>query len=330
MSVAAPSVTETRSAAGPVSLWATGLVGGLYVLAALAVVFYAVPNLWQMGVATWLTPMFNSFMNASLRIVAQFAAAVGLIIFGLTLAGPNPPKGIRGSIFLGISTLFTAFFLLRALLMIGDRIANQKFEVGYLFSLAFVGALAFLFVKFLASDRMPRWSIALESAGWFDVGQYKKNQGLRVRRLTILGLIILLGSGVYTMLHNNLLPAGDWKIAMPFSQPLMLLPDARLSVPLILGAAIIWLSWRVVNYPMFADFLIATEAEINKVSWTPRARLIQDTIVVLITVFIITLFLFLIDIFWGWLLSRELVNVLPSDAETQGSKNNRVVNKSEF
>ncbi len=32
----------------------------------------------------------------------------------------------------------------------------------------------------------------------------------------------------------------------------------------------LWLAWRVVNVPSFADFLIATEAELNKVSWTTR------------------------------------------------------------
>ena len=41
---------------------------------------------------------------------------------------------------------------------------------------------------------------------------------------------------------------------------------------------------------------IATEAEINKVSWTTRKRLIQDTTVVLVTVFLFTLFLFVVDI----------------------------------
>ena len=74
------------------------------------------------------------------------------------------------------------------------------------------------------------------------------------------------------------------------------------------------------DMPVFADFLIATEAEINKVSWTPRAQLVKDTIVVLIVTFIITLFLFLVDVFWFWILSRELINVLPSDAEQQNNK----------
>ena len=52
---------------------------------------------------------------------------------------------------------------------------------------------------------------------------------------------------------------------------------------------LLWRAWRgMVNFPAFADFLIATEAEMNKVSWTTRKRLVQDTIVVLTTVVLMT------------------------------------------
>ena len=75
-----------------------------------------------------------------------------------------------------------------------------------------------------------------------------------------------------------------------------------------------WFAYRVVNLPTFAEFLIATEAEMNKVSWTSRRRLYQDTIVVLVTTVLLTLFLLVVDLFWGWLLSRQTVGVLPSKA----------------
>ncbi|MCS7045428.1 MAG: preprotein translocase subunit SecE, partial [Gemmataceae bacterium] len=66
-----------------------------------------------------------------------------------------------------------------------------------------------------------------------------------------------------------------------------------------------------VNWPSFADFLIATEAEMNKVSWTTRRRLVQDTIVVLVTVFLMTAFLFVVDVVWIKVLSRESFFSLP-------------------
>src|SRR5207302_4724455 len=83
-----------------------------------------------------------------------------------------------------------------------------------------------------------------------------------------------------------------------------LLPHIRFTLPILLVAAGLWLSYRLVNFPAFADFLIATEAELNKVSWTTRRRLVQDTIVVLTTMLLLTVFLFVVDVAWGWLLSK--------------------------
>jgi len=89
-----------------------------------------------------------------------------------------------------------------------------------------------------------------------------------------------------------------------------LLPSIQFTVPLLLLAASIWFAWRVVNLPVFADFLIATEAELNKVSWTTQRRLIQDTIVVLVTVVVMAVFLFGMDYAWKIMLSWKPIGVL--------------------
>lgn len=89
-----------------------------------------------------------------------------------------------------------------------------------------------------------------------------------------------------------------------------LLPGIRYTVPLLMLVLVIWLAWRIVNLPSFADFLIATEAEMNKVSWTTRHRLFQDTIVVLVTMVLMAMFLFLVDIAWARLLSSKPIGVL--------------------
>jgi preprotein translocase SecE subunit len=98
---------------------------------------------------------------------------------------------------------------------------------------------------------------------------------------------------------------------------LVLLPAVQFTVPLLVLAGSIWLAWRVVNLPVFADFLIATEAEINKVSWTTRRRLVQDTVVVLVTVVLMAGFLFGTDIVWKVLLGSKVVNVLQTDQQHQ-------------
>jgi preprotein translocase SecE subunit len=94
-----------------------------------------------------------------------------------------------------------------------------------------------------------------------------------------------------------------------------------LTMPVVLFALACWFSWRLVNWPVFADFLIATEAEMNKVSWTTRKRLYQDTIVVLTTVLLMTVFLFVIDILWIKILTNPLVDVLKHDPQAARTKN---------
>lgn len=127
-------------------------------------------------------------------------------------------------------------------------------------------------------------------------------------------------SGLEQQLNN-------WQWTIPFTaeEPrddvfIPLMYKVHLVVPLILAVALFWFSWRVVNWPAFADFLIATEAEMNKVSWSTRPRLIQDTIVVLVTVFILTLFLFVIDIVWIRVLSNPYFRVLHVDMQAEQQK----------
>jgi preprotein translocase SecE subunit len=103
-----------------------------------------------------------------------------------------------------------------------------------------------------------------------------------------------------------------------FSSFVPLMYKLHLVLPIVFGLLTFWFSYRLVNVPAFADFLIATEAEMNKVSWTTRRRLLQDTIVVLVTVFLMTVFLFFVDILWIKVLSG--VGVLQVDIKTQLQK----------
>ena len=100
------------------------------------------------------------------------------------------------------------------------------------------------------------------------------------------------------------------------NERLTLLPALQYTLPLLLIGLALWVAWRVVNYPAFADFLIATEAELNKVSWITRPRLIQDTIVVLVTVFLMAIFLFSMDQLWRVVLSNWPINVLQINRES--------------
>ena len=52
----------------------------------------------------------------------------------------------------------------------------------------------------------------------------------------------------------------------------------------------------IVNRPHSADFMIATEGEMKKVSWSSRKEVIGSTKVVIITTLIVTMILFATDL----------------------------------
>jgi preprotein translocase subunit SecE len=122
----------------------------------------------------------------------------------------------------------------------------------------------------------------------FHLGLYKPSQGRLVRRITFAVLTIAVAIGAWRLsVSPYLMQVGQ---AVQFGVPALVLA---------LGG---WIAFRAVNLPRFADFLIAVEAELNKVSWPSRGELVRSTVVVLITIILLTVVLFAYDILWGLLL----------------------------
>ncbi len=67
-------------------------------------------------------------------------------------------------------------------------------------------------------------------------------------------------------------------------------PLWRLALPAAFAVVLGWIIFRIVHFPPFAEFLIATEAEMNKVSWTNKEDLIRATTVVLATVLLMAVY----------------------------------------
>lgn len=116
--------------------------------------------------------------------------------------------------------------------------------------------------------------------------QYKPKQGWNTRLYTGIGLGLIVAFGVWR-LHEMLIESS---LAV------------RFGVPAVTGAVLGWLIYRIVQYPQFAEFLIATEAEMNKVSWTTKEDLYRSSIVVLATVAVLAIYLYVVDAFWLFLL----------------------------
>jgi len=453
MAVAVKNKSDAKTSPMLDQLPVSVLMGVVYVLGSLGIVFPLLDYVWWSLLK--LDPT-SGWMLAG-RVFASAAAAGGLVYVGLKLLGKDPLTGVCSGIALTVVTVVVALLLTQS---IGTMIESWVYSAAWMGSSGWLSGVvlsAAIGVAFLAGivwavfkKQVQRFFILLDEQGWFTLKAYKGKQGAKVRRGTILGLLIIFGTGIYA-LTTNLVSMGDWKLNIPFTgkveltkanvgdnpdlkakvdnagkevvledrfavrdsnrahagnlikilsagsdstdilpktdtlkdgtkledglvipkaeferikaerdkkkadhpeqatfiepptgeekvaatqeelkgttgqgnflrySSVTLLPQLRYTAPLILGLLGIWFAWRVVNMPTFGDFLIATEAEINKVSWTTQKRLFQDTVVVLVTVILLTVFLFFADIGWGFLL--RTIGVLQEAPKTQEQMN---------
>ena len=133
-------------------------------------------------------------------------------------------------------------------------------------------------------------SVANQSGGsllssLFQFGLYKPEQGRIVRQLTFLAVALIAFLCVYELYRVGWLSD--------------LFSGSRYVLLVTLSALGFWFSFRVVNYPKFADFLIAVQAEMNKVSWPTKQELWNASVVVMVVIFAMAGLLFLFDLIWS-------------------------------
>jgi preprotein translocase SecE subunit len=276
-----------------------------------AVIFFA--GVAAAGYISTSLPETLAYQEAYRLFAFGLVTAIGVFVAG-RIAGLNPVRGLRGGIVLAISALIATAFIVRAFAV---NLDGTSF--GMPVTIVVLIACLFALFRLLTSETGRGWANAIEDQGWTHTDSYKRSQGVKVRRYTLIGILLIGATGAWAVYQHRAAGTGDAVLAVPFTDlKLPLLPIREIVVPMLLGLASLWIAWRAVNMPTFADFLIATEAEMNKVSWTSRKKLVQDTIVVLVTVALLTVFLLVIDLFWGWALSRSFIGVLPSrDAAKQ-------------
>ena len=125
----------------------------------------------------------------------------------------------------------------------------------------------------------------LQELGQF--GIYKRTQGRITRQLTCLAVWVGFALAAWRLFYV----VGDWVPAAYAS----LATPAQYVVPAVVLAAGLWLGYRLVNYAPFADFLIAVEAEMNKVTWPSRTEMVRSAIVVIVIMFGLTIVIFAYD-----------------------------------
>jgi preprotein translocase SecE subunit len=318
MAVAVKSTMETASQRPLNRLAVNSWIGAVYILGSLALIFFGVPHLWDLVGANL---PFTGTVHGAIKLLLMVAAAGALLFVGNRMVGQEPPAGLTGGIVFGTVELVVLGLLVRWIgSLLEGSFENAAIGIGLTVGVGAVLILAAVVFSF--RPRFERLAIQVEEQGWFTRAAYKRSQGQRVRRGTILGVLLLAGAGIWTLLHRDLLPAANWTVRIPFADiPLTVLPAPKYVLPLLLMGVSLWFAYRIVNLPVFADFLIATEAELNKVSWTTRRRLFQDTVVVLVTVVLLTVFLFVVDQIWGFVLTKVgVLQISPSSGGTLGAR----------
>jgi len=340
-------------------------------------------------------------------------AGFGLGIFALIIIGKNKIfhelPGIKAGIFIAFVLALANLYLDSWWGKFTESLVFDKRAFPESFGMGLAGAGAALiaigsFIFFFRPANLKLFNL-IEEQGWFSRDSFKQNQGTKIRRGTIICLLILFGTGIMVLVRNDSLArnGSNWQIEIPYtgkvkinpdktgdalvmlqtagykpeeqllvsreafraansaidpnifvkiglltgdskykigeivtkdsyqdesreltkndrkpaeSVPLktaegtviyhsfILLPGVQFSGPILLIILALWVSWKVVNIPVFADFLIATEAEMNKVSWTTKKKLFHDTIVVLTTLVLMSVFLFAMDQFWRIFLTK--------------------------
>ena len=126
------------------------------------------------------------------------------------------------------------------------------------------------------------------------VGIYKRSQGRITRQVTFAALAIAISLGFFRLYQTLDANIGNKLFGLSFW------------LPGLLGLVGLWVSYRAVNLPGFADFLIAVEAEMNKVSWPTRSELFRASMVVLVCIIFLAIVLFGYDIFWRIIFEKVL------------------------
>ena len=124
----------------------------------------------------------------------------------------------------------------------------------------------------------------------FDI--YKRGQGYYTRLYSALMMFVIVAFGCYA-LHEKLRGTNIWVVTL---------------VPAGLCVALSLVIYWLMNKPNFADFLIAAEGEIKKVSWSSRKEIAVSTFIVIFVVASMTIMLFAADFVFKYLF-MEIIGI---------------------
>lgn len=108
---------------------------------------------------------------------------------------------------------------------------------------------------------------------------YKRGQGYFTRLWSGIALWAITAIGCF-VLHKKLAGFNEW---------------VNTAVPVVLLALLTYFIYWLQNRPSLADFMILSEGELKKVSWSSKAEIVASTTVVIFVVVFMSICLGLVD-----------------------------------
>lgn len=126
----------------------------------------------------------------------------------------------------------------------------------------------------------------------FQTRLFKPKQGRHARQATLIAIGVVLAVGAWAL--------KGWLESEGYSTEVAL--GWAVGVFAVTG----WAAFRLIQLPKFAEFLIAVEAEMGKVSWPTNSELFKASSVVIFVIFGLAGLLFLYDWILKYLLSGRV------------------------
>lgn len=149
----------------------------------------------------------------------------------------------------------------------------------------------------ISENRLNRGSLLGE---FFRADRYKRTQGRMARQLTFAALAAIVTIGIWRL--AVLVPIWFGGLGTAGADYGLL----RFVLPAVLLAIGLWACWRIVNIPSFAEFLIAVEVEMAKVSWPSADEVFRSSAVIIFLIFALSAILAGYDLFWAFVLRYVL------------------------
>ena len=124
--------------------------------------------------------------------------------------------------------------------------------------------------------------------------QYKAEQGRATRTGSFLGAGAIVAWGAWFLYQQLQVFEGDegWRLLITTGIPIAFAA---------LAAGVTW--WFLYVHRPTSDFMIATEGEMKKVSWSTRSEVIGSTKVVIMFTILLAVLLFVVDLFFQFVFS---------------------------